>query len=94
MSKQRYSEEFKSEAIKQINEYGRTVADVSDHFGVSQHSLYQWLKVQRSFLEKEESQLSQSAELRYLKKELKRVTQERDILKKAATYFAKQIQMK
>ncbi|MGF6213301.1 transposase [Comamonas sp. 4034] len=94
MSKQRYSEEFKSEAIKQINEYGRTVADVSDHFGVSQHSLYQWLKVQRAFLEKDESQLSQSAELRYLKKELKRVTEERDILKKAATYFAKQIQMK
>lgn len=89
MSKQRYSEEFKSEAIKQINEYGRTVADGSDHFGVSQHSLYQWLKVQRSFLEKDESQLSQSAELRYLKKELKRVTEERDILKKAATYFAK-----
>lgn len=94
MSKQRYSEEFKSEAIKQINEYGRTVADVSDHFGVSQHSLYQWLKVQRTFLGKQESQLSQSAELRYLKKELKRVTEERDILKKAATYFAKQIQMK
>ncbi|MBB6576350.1 transposase [Comamonas odontotermitis] len=94
MSKQRYSEEFKSEAIKQINEYGRTVADVSDHFGVSQHSLYQWLKVQRTVLGKEESQLSQSAELRYLKKELKRVTEERDILKKAATYFAKQIQIK
>lgn len=90
MSKQRYSEEFKSEAIKQINEYGRTVADVSDHFGVSQHSIYQWLKVQRAFLGKQESQLSQSAELRYLKKELKRVTEERDILKKAAAYFAKQ----
>ncbi|MBB6579872.1 transposase [Comamonas odontotermitis] len=90
MSKQRYPEEFKSEAVKQITEYGRTVADVSEHYGVSQHSIYQWLKVQRTFVGERQSQLSQSAELRYLKKELKRVTEERDILRKAAAYFAKQ----
>ncbi len=36
------------------------------------------------------AQLSQADELRRLKAELKRVTEERDILKKAATYFAKQ----
>jgi transposase len=37
-----------------------------------------------------QEQLSQTEELRRLKAELKRVTEERDILKKAAAYFAKQ----
>lgn len=44
MSKQRYPEEFKTEAVKQITERGRKVADVSARLGVSQHSLYQWIE--------------------------------------------------
>lgn len=40
MSKQRYSEEFKIEAVKQITERGHKVADASARLGVSQHSLY------------------------------------------------------
>lgn len=38
MSKQRYPEEFKAEAVKQITERGHKVADVSARLGVSQHS--------------------------------------------------------
>lgn len=90
MSKQRYPEEFKAEAVKQITERGHKVADVSARLGVSQHSLYQWIKAQRVPSGDRQAQVSQTDELRRLKAELKRVTEERDILKKAAAYFAKQ----
>jgi len=44
MTKQPYPEEFKIEAVKQITERGHKVADVSARIGVSQHSLYKWIK--------------------------------------------------
>ena len=47
MSKQRYPEEFKNEAVKQITERGHKVADVSARLGVSQHSLYRVDQAQR-----------------------------------------------
>jgi len=89
MSKQRYPEEFKTEAVKQITERGHKVADVSARLGVSQHSLYQWIKAHRMAAAQRQAQGSQAEELRKLKAELNRVTEERDLLKKAAAYFAK-----
>ena len=90
MSNKRYPEEFKIEAVRQIVERGHPVAEVSARLGVSQHSLYQWIKQQQKPAGQRQEQLSQAEELRRLKAELKRVTEERDILKKAAAYFAKQ----
>jgi len=66
------------------------VADVSARLGVSQHSLYQWVKSHQVPAAECQVQGPQADELRRLKAELKRVTEERDILKKAAAYFAKQ----
>lgn len=89
MIKQRYFEEFKTEAVKQITERGHKVADVSASVGVSQHSLYQWTKAHRMAAAQRQAQGSQVEELRKLKAELNRVTEERDVLKKAAAYVAK-----
>ena len=44
-TKQPYPDEFKIEAVKQITERGHKVAEVSARIGVSQHSLYKWIKV-------------------------------------------------
>ena len=44
MSGQRYTPEFKDEAIKLITERGYSVTDVAERLGVSQHSIYKWLK--------------------------------------------------
>lgn len=88
----RFSEEFKIEAVRQTAERGHKVADVAARLGISTWSLYQWRKqygAQR--VEYREAQ-DQAAENRRLKAELRRVTEERDILKKAAAYFAKQSQ--
>lgn len=90
MSSKRYPDEFKIEAVKQVTERGHPVAEVASRLGVSQHSLYEWLK-RFGLPEAERVEMqSQSAEIRRLKAELKRVTEERDILKKAAAYFAKE----
>lgn len=89
MSGKRYTDEFKIEAVKQVTERGHAVAEVAGRLGVSAHSLYQWINQFRSPSSEREATKDQAAEMRRLKAELKRVTEERDILKKAATYFAK-----
>jgi transposase len=63
------------------------VSEVAARLGVSQHSLYQWIKARRTHLGERQAQLSQTDELRRLKAELKRVTEERDILNKGLFVF-------
>jgi transposase len=48
MSGQRYTPEFKDEAVKLITERGYSVTDVAEGLGVSQHSIYKWLKAIQS----------------------------------------------
>ena len=88
MGKTNFTEEFKLDAIKQITERGYSVADVSMRLGVSTHSLHSWM---RRYAASPTAAVKddQSAEIRRLKQELARVTEERDILKKATAYFAK-----
>ena len=90
MSSKRYTEEFKIEAVKQITERGYPAAEVARRIGVSPHSLYQWIKHYSLPQAERQEVVGQQAEIRRLKAELKRVTEERDILKKAAAYFAKE----
>ncbi|MFT5138600.1 MAG: transposase-like protein [Lysobacterales bacterium] len=44
MNSQRYSPEFKDEAVRQIVDRGYSVTEVSERLGVSAHSLYKWVK--------------------------------------------------
>ena len=88
MSKgKRYPEEFKREAVKQVVERGYSVAEVAERLGICTKTLYQW----RSSLHDSPKEVKSSddrAEVAKLKSELHRVKEERDILKKAARYFA------
>tara|TARA_B100000378_G_scaffold219838_1_gene183159 strand:+ start:525 stop:794 length:270 start_codon:yes stop_codon:yes gene_type:complete len=86
MSKSNFSDDFKRDAMCQITERGYPVSEVSQRLGVSQHSLYAWKK---RFAGSTPQASAESVEIKRLKKELVRVTEERDILKKAAAYFAK-----
>jgi len=89
MSGKRYTDEFKIEAVRQITERGHKVAEVASRLGVTTHSLYSWVRKYGKPPAAQQSELAQNAEVRRLRAELKRVTEERDILKKAAAYFAK-----
>ena len=84
MSGKRYSDEFKAEAAKQVIDQGRSVREVSTRLGVSIDSLYAWVREQRKAPATRQVDASLAAENRRLQAELKRVTEERDILKKAA----------
>jgi len=85
MGKSSFSDDFKRDAVAQITERGYPVAEVSQRLGVSPHSLYAWKK---KFSEPHGGD-DKDAEIRRLKRELTRVTEERDILKKATAYFAR-----
>jgi len=90
MSRKRYPEEFKVEAVKQVVDRGHSVADVTSRLGMTTHSLYAWIKKYGPDSVEHQAKADDAAEIKRLKKELKRVTDERDILKKAAVYFANQ----
>jgi transposase len=90
MSRKRYPDEFKMEAVKQVIDRGHSVADVAGRLGMTTHSLYAWIKKYGPDSVEHDAKTDDQAEIRRLKKELKRTTEERDLLKKAAVYFANQ----
>lgn len=66
------------------------VSEVADRLGVTVKSLHDWIKKYGSHSEQHQALSDQQAEIRKLKAELRRVTEERDILKEAAAYFAEE----
>jgi putative transposase len=84
MGKANFSDEFKRDAVAQITERVYPVAEVSQRPGVIQHSLYSW---KRQLAKVVSGDASKVAEIRQLKRELARVTEERDILKKCHRVF-------
>lgn len=91
MSNRKFTEEFKSEAVKQVTGRGYKVREVSERLGISTKSMYVWLMQARG--NKGRRSLNVGEDVRQenlrLRAELKRVEEERDILKKAAAYFAR-----
>ena len=88
MSGKRYSEEFKVEAVRQVTDRGYKVSQVAQRLGVTTKSLHDWIKRYGDQGSQHQTITEQQEELRRLKAELRRVTEERDILKEAAAYFA------
>ena len=88
MSGKRYPEEFKIEAMKQVTDRGYKPADVAARLGVTTKSIHDWIKKYGCQSPEQHKVSQQEDELRKLKAELRRVTEERDILKEAAAYFA------
>ncbi|MFG1375106.1 IS3 family transposase [Xanthobacter oligotrophicus] len=81
MGKANFTEDFKRDAVVQITERGYPVAEVAARLGISKYSLYEWRKRygKPATVARDDDQ---AAEVRRLKRELQRVTEERDILKK------------
>ena len=94
MERRRFTREFKLEAVKLIKEGGVTVAQAARDLGVHGTVLRNWVK---SFAEDAQQAFPghgqmkpEEAEIARLKREVTKLKAERDILKKAAAYFAKE----
>ncbi|EGT4290111.1 TPA: IS3 family transposase [Citrobacter freundii] len=94
MSGKRYPEEFKIEAVKQVVDRGYSVASVATRLDITTHSLYSWIKKYGPDSSTNKEQSDAQAELRRLQKELKRVTDERDIFKKSRGVLRKAVRLR
>jgi transposase len=86
-----YSAEFKESAVKQANESELSVSETARNLGINVNTLHNWIQKYTRPVEAEKTKRGDAHlydELARLKKEVSRLTQERDILKKAAAYFA------
>ena len=92
--RRKYSQEFKVEAVRLAREEGRTSKDVAEDLGIRADMLRRW--VRELEIEGEEAFRGSGVlrtdedELRRVKRELARVKEERDILKKAVAIFSDQ----
>ena len=81
-----YSPEFKTQAISMVKDGNRPAAEVARDLEIKVNTLYTWLGGSTGA----SSKTPDDSEVRRLKKELAQVKFERDILEKAAAYFAKE----
>lgn len=93
--KREYTTEFKIDAVKLVEEQGYTVKGTSERLGIPISNLTRWLSQYRKGKLQAGHRRAQpteaEAELQRLRAENKRLEQEVAILKKAATYFAKEM---
>ncbi len=91
----RYTKEFRAEAVKLVTEQGLSIPEAARRLDIPKSTISNWVKaskagklgdIGRNRRELKDTEL----ELARLKRELAKVKMERDILKKAAAYFAKE----
>lgn len=91
MARRSYTREFKLSAVKLVNEQGYSIPEAAKSLGVDDRSVRDW--VEKFSKQDGLAPVGQGAlaiELRRLRKENARLLMERDILKKAAAFFAKE----
>jgi len=93
-TRKRYADEFKIEAVRlMLNRGERTIADVAEALGVGENQLYRWRSRYEGAVHdpsKHARETAERAQIRRLKKENAELKMEREILRKAAAFFAKE----
>lgn len=87
----RYPDEFKQEAIALVTEQGYSVVEAAASLGITDKLLYNWVAKHKKDTEEGALSPDERAELNKLRKENKRLQMEREILKKASQFFAKEM---
>src|SRR5437660_8861461 len=91
--RRRFTAEYKAEAAKRLEESGKSLQQVADELGVHPNQLRTWRNehLAAGSAEALARQKAEAAELARLRREVKRLGQENEILKKAAAFFARGI---
>jgi transposase len=90
--KRTFTAEQKAEAVKIVEQSGKSVTQVAREMGLTTSALAKWVnqaKIDREGSPQGELTSPERQELTQLRRELKRVEMEHDFLKKVATFFAK-----
>jgi transposase-like protein len=93
IKKRRFTPEFKTDAVKLVQQGERSIREVASSLGVSYAALARWVgQAETDAGNGPPGALTtdERAELQQLRRELERVKMEREILKKAAAFFAKE----
>lgn len=90
-----FSKEFKLEAVRLLETSDKPAADIARELGIQRNQLYKWQEQLRAKGKADAFpgkgyRTEKDDEIARLKRELERVKEERDILKKAAQYFARE----
>ncbi len=89
-----YTEEFKAQAVELVLTTDRRHAEIAESLGINKNTLGNWVKAARKADERKRDPDAlddgERAELARLRKENRDLRQDRDILRKAAAYFAKE----
>ena len=91
--RRKHSKEFKEETVKLVTEQGYQVSEAARNLGLHPNVLGRWkreLEVQEGDDAAPGGSVAMQSELKRLRKENKRLQMEREILKKAAVFFAKE----
>lgn len=91
--RKKYTEEFKSEAVRLAQESGKPVAEIARELGIAENLLYRWRNEEHNAHRLGTTRASLKAEreeLVRLKRELDTMRKERDFLKRAAAFFARE----
>ena len=87
-----YTAEFRASAVKLALDSDQPTAQIARELGVTKSTLYTWIDNYRNGSRKStKNDDNLLEEVKHLKKENKRLREEREILKKAAAYFAKSV---
>lgn len=87
-----YTAEFRASAVQLANDSDKPITQVAKDLGINVNTLHTWIgKYSRPTEHDKRARTDEHLydELKRLKKEVARLTEERDLLKKAAAYFAK-----
>ena len=87
--RKRYTPEFKAEAVRLAQTSGRPIRETAAHLGVTAKSLHEWIEALRP-APAESLTGDERAELEALRRENAQLRRERDILKKATAFFARE----
>jgi transposase len=91
-ARRKYTQEYKAEAVELVISSGRPAAEIARELGINEGTLNNWVNVAKKngTIKEKPLNIDERARLKELEAELRRVKMERDLLKKAAAWFASQ----